>query len=168
MNKVLKKLRNRRLWLLSKENSAFRESFENNDCKKVESTDKMVLKTEESFMKPIVLYYAKCSTCQKALKWLEEKGIDYEGRPIKEKNPTAEELKAWYERSGLPLKRFFNTSGLLYKEMALKDKLPGMSEEEQLSLLASDGMLVKRPLLVSDKGICPGFRESEWEKIITG
>lgn len=117
-------------------------------------------------MKPTVLYYAKCSTCQKALKWLEEKGIEYEGRPIKEENPTAEELKKWYEKSGMPLKRFFNTSGLLYKEMALKDKLPGMSEEEQIALLATDGMLVKRPLLVSDAGVYPGFKESEWEKVI--
>ncbi len=119
-------------------------------------------------MKPIVLYYAKCSTCQKALKWLEEKGIDYEGRPIKEENPTAEELQVWYMKSGLPLKRFFNTSGLLYKEMGLKDKLPGIGEKEQLSLLASDGMLVKRPLLVSDRGVYPGFKDSEWEKIIAG
>ena len=118
-------------------------------------------------MKPIVLYYAKCSTCQKALKWLEEKGVEYEGRPIKEENPTAAELKTWYEKSGRPLKRFFNTSGLLYKEMALKDKLPDMSEEEQIALLAADGMLVKRPLLVSDQTVCPGFKESEWEKAIT-
>lgn len=117
-------------------------------------------------MKPTVLYYAKCSTCQKALKWLEEKEIAYEGRPIKEENPTADELKGWYEKSGLPLKRFFNTSGLLYKEMGLKDRLPGMSEEEQLTLLATDGMLVKRPILVSDKGVCPGFKESAWEEFL--
>lgn len=117
-------------------------------------------------MKPMVLYYAKCSTCQKALKWMEEKGIAYEGRPIKEENPTADELKSWHGQSALPLKRFFNTSGLLYKEMGLKDKLPGMSEEEQFALLATDGMLVKRPILVSEKGVCPGFKEAAWEEIL--
>lgn len=137
----------------------------------MESADKMVLQTgeydmEEWLMKPTVLCYAKCSTCQKALKWLEEKGIAYESRPIKEENPTADELRAWHEKSGLPLKRFFNTSGLLYKEMGLKDKLPDMSGEEQLALLATDGMLVKRPILVSDKGVCPGFKESAWEEIL--
>lgn len=110
-----------------------------------------------------VLYYAKCSTCQKALKWLDEQGIAYELRPIKEKNPTVEELKKWYQKSGLPLKRFFNTSGNLYKELQLKDKLPDMTEEEQLSLLATDGMLVKRPLLVSDNYVCPGFKEADWK-----
>lgn len=110
-----------------------------------------------------VLYYAKCSTCQKALKWLDEQGIAYELRPIKENNPTAEELKKWYQKSGLPLKRFFNTSGNLYKELQLKDKLPDMTEEEQLSLLAADGMLVKRPLLVSDNYVCPGFKEADWK-----
>lgn len=117
-------------------------------------------------MTPTVLYYAKCSTCQKALKWLEEKGIAYEGRPVKEENPSVDELRSWHEKSGLPLKRFFNTSGLLYKEMGLKDKLSHMSEEEQLALLATDGMLVKRPLLVSDAGVFPGFKESAWEEII--
>lgn len=110
-----------------------------------------------------VLSYAKCSTCQKALKWLDEQGIAYELRPIKENNPTAEELKKWYQKSGLPLKRFFNTSGNLYKELQLKDKLPDMTEEEQLSLLADDGMLVKRPLLVSDNYVCPGFKEADWK-----
>ncbi len=110
-----------------------------------------------------VLSYAKCSTCQKALKWLDEQGIAYELRPIKENNPTAEELKKWYQKSGLPLKRFFNTSGNLYKELQLKDKLPDMTEEEQLSLLATDGMLVKRPLLVSDNYVCPGFKEADWK-----
>ena len=113
--------------------------------------------------KIIVLSYAKCSTCQKALKWLDEQGIDYEVRPIKENNPTAEELKKWYQKSGLPLKRFFNTSGNLYKELQLKDKLPDMTEEEQLSLLSTDGMLVKRPLLVSDNYVCPGFKEADWK-----
>ena len=116
--------------------------------------------------KILVLCYKKCSTCQKALKWLDERGIAYEGRPIKEENPTVDELRTWHEKSGLPLKRFFNTSGLLYKEMALKDKLPGMGEEEQLALLATDGMLVKRPILVSGKGVYPGFKESEWEELL--
>lgn len=114
-------------------------------------------------MKPLVLVYRKCSTCQKALKWLEENKIAYEERPIKEKNPTAEELKEWYQRSGLPLKRFFNTSGNLYKELQLKDKLADMSEEEQLRLLATDGMLVKRPLLVTENYVCPGFKEADWK-----
>lgn len=116
-------------------------------------------------MKILVLCYEKCSTCKKALKWLEERGVEYTERPIKEENPSKEELKEWYQKSGLPLKRFFNTSGMLYRELKLKDRLPDMSEEEQLDLLASDGMLVKRPLLVSDQVICPGFREAEWEKI---
>ncbi len=113
--------------------------------------------------KTTVLRYAKSSTCQKALKWLDEQGIAYELRPIKENNPTAEELKKWYQKSGLPLKRFFNTSGNLYKELQLKDKRPDMTEEEQLSLLATDGMLVKRPLLVSDNYVCPGFKEADWK-----
>ena len=114
----------------------------------------------------LVLCYPKCATCQKAVKWLEEKGVSYTYRDIKEQNPTYEELKAWYERSGLPLKRFFNTSGLQYKALGLKDKLPAMSEEEQLRLLATDGMLVKRPLLVDDRGIFPGFKEPEWLAIL--
>lgn len=118
-------------------------------------------------MKPVVLYYAKCSTCKKALKWLEEKGVEYEGRPIKEENPSADELKSWHEKSGLPLKRFFNTSGLLYKEMGLKDKLFGMSEDEQTALLSTDGMLVKRPILVTEKGVCPGFKEGAWEELLS-
>ena len=108
--------------------------------------------------------YSKCSTCKKAKKWLDEKGISYEGRPIKEENPTEEELKKWHKKSGLPLKRFFNTSGALYREMGLKDKLSEMDEEDQLRLLASDGMLVKRPLLVSDKIVLVGFKEKEWEE----
>lgn len=114
-----------------------------------------------------VLCYQKCSTCRKALKWLDEKGISYRERPIKEQNPTLEELREWYQRSGLPLKRFFNTSGLLYKELGLKDKLADMSEEEQLKLLAGDGMLVKRPLLVTDSCVCPGFKEKEWEMYLS-
>lgn len=109
------------------------------------------------------LCYAKCTTCQKAKKWLDANGIEYTERSIKEQNPTVEELKAWHQRSGLPLKKFFNTSGLLYKDMKLKDRLPGMSEEEQYELLATDGMLVKRPLLVGDDFVLVGFKEMEWE-----
>ena len=106
--------------------------------------------------------YPKCTTCQKARKWLETNGGGFQSRHIKEDAPNVDELKAWYERSGLPLKRFFNTSGLKYKELGLKDKLPGMSEEEQIALLASDGMLVKRPILVGDDFVLVGFREAEW------
>ena len=112
----------------------------------------------------LVLVYRKCSTCMKALKWLEENHIAFEERPIKEQNPTYEELKAWHQMSGMPLKKFFNTSGLLYKEMQLKDKLPQMSEDEQLQLLATDGMLVKRPMVVGDGFVLTGFKESEWEE----
>lgn len=112
----------------------------------------------------LVLVYRKCSTCLKALKWLDENGVDYVERPIKEENPSYEELKEWYQRSGLPLKKFFNTSGLLYKEMKLKDKLAEMSEEEQLKLLATDGMLVKRPLVVGDDFVLTGFREAQWQE----
>lgn len=108
--------------------------------------------------------YPKCSTCIKAKKWLEEKGYEFQDRNIKEENPTAAEIKEWYEKSGLPLKRFFNTSGMLYKEMGLKDKLPDMTEEEQIALLATDGMLVKRPIIVTDKVVLTGFREKEWEE----
>ena len=112
----------------------------------------------------LVLVYRKCSTCQKALKWLEDNQVNFEERPIKEENPTYEELKEWYQKSGLPLKKFFNTSGLLYKELKLKDKLPTMSEEEQLQLLATDGMLVKRPLVVGDDFVLTGFKEAEWKE----
>ena len=108
--------------------------------------------------------YPKCSTCQKAKKWLDEHGLNYEDRHIVENNPTYEELKDWYERSGLPLKRFFNTSGLKYKALQLKDKLPTMSEDEQLELLASDGMLVKRPLLIYDGGVLVGFKQAEYDE----
>ena len=108
--------------------------------------------------------YPKCTTCQKAKKWLDENGIAYEVRDIKTENPTAEELAAWYKTSGFPLKKFFNTSGLLYKSMALKDKLPGMSEEEMLALLATDGMLVKRPLAVDGDTVLVGFKEAEWKE----
>lgn len=110
--------------------------------------------------------YPKCTTCKKAQKWLDDNGISYELRDIKENNPTYEELSEWYKRSGLPLKRFFNTSGLLYKSLELKDKLPEMSEEEQLRLLATDGMLVKRPIVITDESVLVGFKESEWENIL--
>ena len=116
-------------------------------------------------MKPLVLYYAKCSTCRKALKWLEENNIDCDLRSIVDDNPTHDELAQWIAASGLPLKRFFNTSGSLYKQSGLKDKLPHMSDDEQIALLASHGMLVKRPLLISDIVICPGFKEAEWAKL---
>lgn len=109
--------------------------------------------------------YPKCSTCMKAKKWLEERGMEYELRDIKTDNPTAEELRTWWEKSGLPLKRFFNTSGNLYKEMKLKDKLPQMSEEEQIALLSTDGMLVRRPILVSSGKVLVGFKEKEWEEL---
>lgn len=114
----------------------------------------------------LFLQYPPCTTCQKAKKWLEERGIPYTARHIKEENPSYEELKVWYARSGLPLKKFFNTSGLVYKAMNLKDRLPDMTEEEQLRLLASDGMLVKRPLLVMEDKVLIGFREREWENLI--
>ena len=109
--------------------------------------------------------YPKCTTCQKAKKWLEEQGISYEERDIKTENPQKEELKEWYKKSGLPLKKFFNTSGMLYKQMNLKDKLPEMSEEEQLELLATDGMLVKRPIVVDGDIVLTGFKAAEWEKL---
>jgi arsenate reductase len=111
----------------------------------------------------LFIEYPPCSTCQKAKKWLDERGIAYEDRHIKENRPTYEELKAWYEKSGLPLKKFFNTSGLVYKSLNLKEKLPSMTEEEQLLLLATDGMLVKRPIIVGDDFVLTGFREADWE-----
>ena len=113
-----------------------------------------------------ILCYDRCTTCQKALKWLDLKGADYTVRPIKEEHPSEEELRAWWKQSGLPLRRFFNTSGMLYRELGLKDRLDTMSEDEQLALLASDGMLVKRPLLVSDRAVIPGFKEKDWEAVI--
>ena len=112
----------------------------------------------------LFLCYPKCSTCKKAQKWLDEQGVTYEIRDIKEANPSYEELKEWYEKSGLPLKKFFNTSGMLYKEMQLKDKLPVMSEEEQLRLLATDGMLVKRPIIIEGNTVLAGFKEQEWQE----
>lgn len=111
----------------------------------------------------LFLCYPKCSTCQKAKAWLEERSISYDLRDIKQNNPTAEELTAWYQKSGLPLKKFFNTSGLQYKALGLKEKLPAMSEAEQLALLATDGMLVKRPILVGEDFVLTGFRPAEWE-----
>lgn len=110
----------------------------------------------------LFLCYPKCTTCQKAKKWLEEQKIEYTERHIAENNPTYEELKEWYEKSGLSLKKFFNTSGLLYKEMQLKDKLVTMSEEKMLQLLATNGMLVKRPLLINGETVLVGFKEAEW------
>ena len=114
----------------------------------------------------LFLEYPPCSTCRKAKAWLDSHGVAYTARHIKEENPTYEELKAWHAQSGLPLKKFFNTSGQLYKSMQLKDRLPTMSEEEQLHLLAQDGMLVKRPILVDETKVLVGFREKEWEQAI--
>lgn len=111
----------------------------------------------------LFLQYPKCSTCQKAKKWLDEHDIEYTARHIVEENPTYEELKEWYKKSGLPLKKFFNTSGLMYKDMQLKEKLPLISEDEQLQLLATHGMLVKRPLIIADEYVLVGFKETEWE-----
>ena len=110
----------------------------------------------------LFVYYPRCSTCQKAKKWLDENNLKYTERHIVEDNPTYEDLKDWYSRSGLPLKKFFNTSGLLYKDLKLKDKLPAMSEDEQLKLLASNGMLVKRPVVVDGDTVLLGFKEAEW------
>lgn len=112
----------------------------------------------------LFLWYPKCTTCQKAKKFLDEHGAAYTERHIKEENPSEDELRAWHEASGLPLKKFFNTSGMRYRELGLKDKLSDMSEAEQLELLASDGMLVKRPVLVGDGFVFAGFRSGEWEE----
>lgn len=116
----------------------------------------------------LFLCYPRCSTCAKARAWLEAEDVPYTFRNIKEENPSVEELRRWHAESGLPLKRFFNTSGLLYKELRLKDRLPGMTEEEQLALLASDGMLIKRPLVVGEGFVLAGFRENEWRKALKG
>lgn len=113
----------------------------------------------------LFLCYKRCSTCKKAQKFLDEKKADYQMRDIVEDNPTYEELKKWYEKSGLPIKRFFNTSGMLYREMQLKDKLPSMSEDEMLKLLSTNGMLVKRPLVVTEDAVLVGFKEAEWDEI---
>ncbi|MDF2903812.1 MAG: arsenate reductase [Bacillus sp. (in: firmicutes)] len=115
--------------------------------------------------KYLFICYPKCTTCQKAQKWLDNNGIDYELRNIKEQNPTAVELNDWWKKSNMPLRKFFNTSGLVYKSLALKDKLPNLSEAEQLALLATDGMLVKRPLLIADDKILVGFKDAEWEAL---
>lgn len=114
----------------------------------------------------LFLEYPKCTTCKKAKAWLDDNGIKYEDRNIKEENPTYEELKEWFEKSNLPLKKFFNTSGLIYKSMNLKEKLPKMSEEEQLKLLATDGMLVKRPLIVTENAVLTGFKETDWQSLL--
>lgn len=115
----------------------------------------------------LFIEYPKCTTCKKAKKWLDDHNISYEDRHIKDDNPTADELKEWHKISGLPLKRFFNTSGNLYKELKLKDKLPDMSEDEQYNLLATDGMLVKRPLLILPDKVLVGFKESDWENTLS-
>lgn len=115
-------------------------------------------------MRVLFLQYPPCTTCKKAKAWLDEQGVSYESRNIKEENPTVEELKEWHAKSGLPLKRFFNTSGLAYKALGLKDRLPTMSEEEQYQLLATDGMLVKRPIVVGEDFVLVGFREPQWRE----
>ena len=112
----------------------------------------------------LFVHYPKCTTCQKAKAWLDAKGVAYEARDIKLENPSAEELRTWWKKSGSPLKKFFNTSGLQYRALELKDKLPAMSEEEQLQLLSTDGMLVKRPILVGEDFVLTGFRPAEWEE----
>ena len=116
-------------------------------------------------MKALFVEYPKCSTCQKAKKWLLEHQVEFTERNIKEENPSSEELKEWHERSGLDIKRFFNTSGILYKEMKLKERLPQLTLEEKYELLATDGMLVKRPVLVTEQGVLTGFKPEEWEKL---
>ena len=114
----------------------------------------------------LFIEYPKCTTCQRAKKWLDAHEVEYVSRHIKEESPTEEELKAFHQKSNLPLKRFFNTSGQSYRALGLKDKLPGMTEEEQYALLATDGMLVKRPLLVTENGVCPGFDQERWERLL--
>ena len=114
----------------------------------------------------LFLEYPSCTTCKKAKAWLQSKGLEFTARHIKEENPTAEELALWQEKSGLELKKFFNTSGLVYKDLGLKDKLPTMSREEQLDLLASNGMLVKRPIVVTEDAVLVGFKEKDWEKLL--
>ena len=114
----------------------------------------------------LFIEYPPCTTCKKAKKWLQDNGLEFTARHIKEQNPTAEELSVWQEKSGLELKKFFNTSGMIYRDLGLKDKLPTMSREEQLALLASDGMLVKRPILVTEDAVLVGFKEAQWEKLL--
>ena len=115
----------------------------------------------------LFVHYPKCSTCKKAMNWLVGRGVEFDARHIVEDNPTAEELRRWHEMSGLPLRRFFNTSGMLYRDMGLKDKLPAMSDDEMYELLASNGMLVKRPLLVLDDTVLVGFKEAEWREALS-
>lgn len=117
-------------------------------------------------MTPLLVEYPKCSTCQKARRWLDEQKAPFESRHIVEQTPTEQELRAWWQRSGLPLKRFFNTSGIKYRELQLASRLPDMSEDEQFKLLASDGMLVKRPLLVTEQAVIPGFNTETWAKAL--
>ncbi len=117
-------------------------------------------------MSLLFLQYPACSTCRKAKSWLDQNSKEYTERHMKEQNPSADELKVWHKKSGLPLKKFFNTSGMRYKELKLKDKLPSMSEEEQINLLASDGMLVKRPLLIGDDFVLAGFKEDQWKEAL--
>lgn len=117
-------------------------------------------------MECLFVEYPRCSTCQKAKKWLQEQGVPFTDRNIREQNPTREELREWHERSGMDIKKFFNTSGMIYKEMKLKERLPEMSLEEKYELLSTDGMLVKRPVLVTEKGILTGFKPEEWEKLL--
>ena len=125
----------------------------------------VMIPSEKKGVDPMLfLEYPPCSTCKKARQWLEGNQLAFDARHIKEENPSYEELKLWWERSGLPLKKFFNTSGLLYKSMGLKDKLPTMSDEEQLRLLASDGMLVKRPLVIGNDFVLVGFKEAQWKE----
>ncbi|MBQ3509323.1 MAG: arsenate reductase family protein [Peptococcaceae bacterium] len=114
----------------------------------------------------LFIHYPKCSTCQKAKKWLEAQGVAFEARHIVEENPTAEELSKWIAASGQPVKKFFNTSGMKYKELALKDKLPSMTDEEQIALLATDGMLVKRPLVIGEGVVLAGFKEDKWAEVL--
>ena len=123
----------------------------------------MILIQFEVIYLVIFVEYPKCTTCKKAKAWLDSKNISYIDRNIKENNPTADELKDWHIKSGLPLKRFFNTSGVLYKQMSLKDKIPAMTEDEQLEILGQDGMLVKRPIIISDNFVLVGFKENDWE-----
>lgn len=117
-------------------------------------------------MTPLFTQYPKCTTCKRAKAWLESEGISFTDRHIVESQPTLEELTTWWKASGLPLKRFFNTCGIKYREMKLSTELPKMSEEEQLALLASDGMIVKRPILVTEKGVFPGFKEANWKELL--
>ena len=127
---------------------------------------RIILKNKKEGNEMLFICYPKCTTCQKAEKWLNENNISYTKRHIKEENPTAEEIKRWKEMSGLELKKFFNTSGMQYRALGLKDKLGTMNEEEQLALLASDGMLVKRPILVTDETVLVGFRQAQWEEAL--